>query len=314
MLAQILSQAKLHPSFGDEVVFYGKQQIVGSLVDNLVAIAPNDDILDKTGHELGKTVTLEKQGRPTKLLGMEVHWDELGSRLVTPENVPPKIGKSPGYNPYNSTRCSSTSKPLRTTNELTISSPTGNSQAHKSVGTCNPERRTDIAKNGKNGRPIGSEDSCRRIVRRRGLQVTNGHTDDNQPPTDYLVIQETGHGIIIHNGSRVRSSMRWSEGCKLDQATTAALQLSKNHAYYRRSRHIQYKYHYLRQETKNREIGSQRDTGEGEPVRFNNLGTAGGSHNNMKSELCSIPILKGLSWLDDMIEMGWTNEKLQMFE
>ena len=67
---------------GDEGVFIQNspagevsKTIIGTWVDDLVGIAPDDIDLNLVEKEVEKYVELEHRGQPSKLLGMECHWD-----------------------------------------------------------------------------------------------------------------------------------------------------------------------------------------------------------------------------------------------
>ena len=56
--------------------------IIGTWVDDLIGIAPDDINLNLMEEEVEKYVELEHRGRPSKLLGMECHWDKEGLVLT----------------------------------------------------------------------------------------------------------------------------------------------------------------------------------------------------------------------------------------
>jgi len=47
-------------------------QIIGMHVDDLIGIAPEENTLDWIEQAIEKTVELEKSGRPTRALGIEL--------------------------------------------------------------------------------------------------------------------------------------------------------------------------------------------------------------------------------------------------
>ena len=60
--------------------------IIGTWVDDLVGIAPDNTNLNFVEEEVEKHVELEHRGRASKLLGMECHWGNEG--LVLTQNTP----------------------------------------------------------------------------------------------------------------------------------------------------------------------------------------------------------------------------------
>jgi len=83
-LQKILAIIGLHQCTGDEGTYINKEKniIIGTHVDDLVGIAPNNDILDTVQHKAEQHIELEIRGRPTKLLGMEVLWNEDGTEAI----------------------------------------------------------------------------------------------------------------------------------------------------------------------------------------------------------------------------------------
>jgi hypothetical protein len=83
-LQKILAIIGLHQYTGDEGTYTNKEKniIIGTHVDDLVGIAPNDDILDTVQHKAEQHIELEIRGWPTKLLEMEVLWNEDGTEAI----------------------------------------------------------------------------------------------------------------------------------------------------------------------------------------------------------------------------------------
>jgi hypothetical protein len=83
MLGEIMAKAGLQRCIADEGVFVltpnttlppSSELAIGSWVDDLIGIAPTNEALDKIEASIEKYVELEKQGKPEKVLGMEVNW------------------------------------------------------------------------------------------------------------------------------------------------------------------------------------------------------------------------------------------------
>ena len=58
--------------------------IIGTWVDDLVGISPNDTDLDALEEVVVKYVELEKRGRPADLLGVDCHWNGPGNTELIP--------------------------------------------------------------------------------------------------------------------------------------------------------------------------------------------------------------------------------------
>jgi len=76
-LKEILRSAGLERCLGDEGTYVSASgdQIIGTHVDDLIGIAPEENTLDQIEQTIEKTVELEKSGRPTKALGIELSWN-----------------------------------------------------------------------------------------------------------------------------------------------------------------------------------------------------------------------------------------------
>ena len=57
-------------------------QIIGTHVDDLIGIAPEESNLDRIEQSIEKTVELEKSGRPPKVLGIELAWNKNNTEVV----------------------------------------------------------------------------------------------------------------------------------------------------------------------------------------------------------------------------------------
>jgi hypothetical protein len=83
-LEQILAMAGLHQLIGDEGTYTNKDYtlILGTHVDDLVGIAPNEAILNQLEEKAEEHIELEKRGKPANLLGMELQWNAQGTRVI----------------------------------------------------------------------------------------------------------------------------------------------------------------------------------------------------------------------------------------
>jgi len=75
-LESILNQAGLTQCIGDEGTYRSTngKQIIGTHVDDLLAIGASNKILDQTETSMQKSVELDKKGLPKQILGMEIKW------------------------------------------------------------------------------------------------------------------------------------------------------------------------------------------------------------------------------------------------
>lgn len=73
-LESILNQAGMTQCIGDEGAYRSTKgdQIIGTHVDNLLAIGTSEEILDQTETAIEKRVELVKKGLPKQMLGMEL--------------------------------------------------------------------------------------------------------------------------------------------------------------------------------------------------------------------------------------------------
>lgn len=67
-----MTKSRLCQSIGDSGVFYTKEIIIATHVDDMAAFASKKDDIDKTESKIEQHVKLEKLGQPIKLLGMEL--------------------------------------------------------------------------------------------------------------------------------------------------------------------------------------------------------------------------------------------------
>jgi len=57
-------------------------QIIDTHIDDLIGIAPEESTLDWIEQSIEKTVELEKSGRPTKVLGIELSWNKNNTEVI----------------------------------------------------------------------------------------------------------------------------------------------------------------------------------------------------------------------------------------
>ena len=83
-LEKILEIAGLKRYIGDEGTYVNNSGdiIIGTHVDDLVGIAPQDKDLDGIEASCEKSVELEKRGIPQKILGMETTWNQEKSEVI----------------------------------------------------------------------------------------------------------------------------------------------------------------------------------------------------------------------------------------
>ena len=75
-LQQIMWANGLEPCIGDEGTYVGQSIIVGTHVDDLLAIGDRAETLNKLENGIEESVELEKRARPERMLGMELKWKE----------------------------------------------------------------------------------------------------------------------------------------------------------------------------------------------------------------------------------------------
>jgi len=68
----------------------------------------------------------------------------------------------------------------------------------------------------KESRQPRNKDICRRVIRRRGIQVTERCDDDSREPISQMVQLKTRDSVTLNNRSRVYSGLRRSKGRGLD--------------------------------------------------------------------------------------------------
>jgi len=73
-LQEILRKAGLNQCIGDEGTYVGSQTIIGTHVDDLLAIGPSEEALGKVERAIEDHVELDKKGQPAQMLGMEIKW------------------------------------------------------------------------------------------------------------------------------------------------------------------------------------------------------------------------------------------------
>jgi len=73
-LEKILALAGLNQCIGDKGTYVNEEGsvIIGTHVDDLLSIAPNEKLLNDVEHKMEEHIELEKRGNPEKLLGMEL--------------------------------------------------------------------------------------------------------------------------------------------------------------------------------------------------------------------------------------------------
>jgi hypothetical protein len=84
MLKNILEESSLQQCIGDEGCYVGtaSEILLGTHVDDLLGIAPSEQILDEIEEKIERYVELEKRGKPKKMLGVEIEWMEYGIVLT----------------------------------------------------------------------------------------------------------------------------------------------------------------------------------------------------------------------------------------
>jgi len=75
-LQGILKKAGLNQCIGDEGTYIGSEVIINTHVDNLLAIGPSEEALDKVKRTIEDYVELDKKGQPVQMLGMEIKWEQ----------------------------------------------------------------------------------------------------------------------------------------------------------------------------------------------------------------------------------------------
>ena len=98
-LKEILWSAGLEQYLGDKGTYVSTSgdQIIGTHVDDLIGIAPEESTLDWIEQSIKKTVELEKSGRPTKALGIELLWNNtevILTQCALIESIHQRYGRS----------------------------------------------------------------------------------------------------------------------------------------------------------------------------------------------------------------------------
>jgi len=75
-LQSILEKAGLNQCIGDEGAYVGPEIIIGTHVDDLLAIGPGNETLDKLEQAIEDHVELDKKEQPVQMLGMEIKWEK----------------------------------------------------------------------------------------------------------------------------------------------------------------------------------------------------------------------------------------------
>jgi transposase InsO family protein len=316
MLGQIMAKSNLQRCIADEGIFIPKATtfsndeknlVIGTWVDDLIAIAPSNRILDEIELSIEKHVELEKRGKPEKVLGMEVNWVSDCEIILTQTGLIENLAAAHGIHGVKH------SLPIDPTYyEPDVSNPANPKTFQGIVGsllyiarTTRPEisihvnllgRRTTIPSM---TNLQTAKDICRYLLTTKceGLRI-NPIQDSRsgvpievfvdasyggeearsqtgvlamvakQPVTWYSRRQDTvslsiteAEYIACSEGAKDVSWMRQllnelpptrttSVPSTLYTDNEAACKLTKNHMYHRRTRHIDHKYHYIRQEAR----------------------------------------------------------------
>ena len=75
-LRTILQSCGLFQYIGDKGTYHTKDLIIGTHVDDLLAIRSSNKTLDATETNIERTVELDKRGNPTRMLGIELKWEK----------------------------------------------------------------------------------------------------------------------------------------------------------------------------------------------------------------------------------------------
>ncbi|KAI6246692.1 hypothetical protein HI914_04276 [Erysiphe necator] len=72
----------------DEGCYYSETHdaLLGTHVDDLLAVGPQD-LLDSIERGIEKHVELDKRGKPKKMLGVELKWEDDGNTKHFPSNI-----------------------------------------------------------------------------------------------------------------------------------------------------------------------------------------------------------------------------------
>ena len=71
----MLEDTRLKQCTGDEECYYDGVSIIGTHVDDILAIGPPER-LDEIENALEMEIELDKRGKPDKMLGVELNWEE----------------------------------------------------------------------------------------------------------------------------------------------------------------------------------------------------------------------------------------------
>jgi hypothetical protein len=84
MLKNILAESSLQQCIGDEGCYVGTalEILLGTHVDDFLGIALSEQILKKIEQKIERHVKLEKRGKSTKMLRVEIEWIEYGIVLT----------------------------------------------------------------------------------------------------------------------------------------------------------------------------------------------------------------------------------------
>ena len=313
MLTHIMSKAGFCRCVGDEGVFIPNNSanggvsiqskaIIGTWVDDLVGIAPDNTDLNLVEEEIEKYVELEHRGQPSKLLGMECHWDVDGRELMlTQTTLIENVAAAHGVNGVK--HLLPTDRILFELDETRLCNPQESKEFQRLVGgllyiarTTRPDTAIQVnllgrkLKNPSDLNLQAAKEVCRYLLTTRSeglrLRAQAGEGLDIKVYTDASyggeqARSQTGTLVLLGNQlvhwySRRQDTVTLSiteaeylatcEGAKdaswimLELIKTtmpsptlltdneAADKLTRNHAYHRRTRHIDHKYHYVRQE------------------------------------------------------------------
>jgi len=75
-LQGILQKAGLNQCIGDKGTYVRSEVIIGTHVDDLLAIGSTEGALDKVEQAIEEHVELDKKGQPIQMLGMELKWEK----------------------------------------------------------------------------------------------------------------------------------------------------------------------------------------------------------------------------------------------
>ena len=260
-LAEILGTLGMYQCIGDEGTYTNiteqatrsSQIIIGTHVDDLVGIAFMEQDLDNAEKAIEQRVELDKRGRPSNMLGMELHWSEeqvvlTQTRLIESMISQQLNGNSSGrhslhINPeaYQKAEQTENEKPPKYQSLIgSLLFVARMTRPEISVHVNLLGRRTKDATNThwKTAlqvlRYLGStkseglvlrktpgslpENIYRRGIWGRGFEIPNGSNNVSWGPADWMVQSATGCGIPICDGIGVHCGLRGCEGCGLGSA------------------------------------------------------------------------------------------------